>query len=263
MPENDIQHLEQASLFNALRQLLKNRGLTYRDLASLMNVSEPTIKRLFQEQDCKLSRVMEICALLDIEFSELMDISRHSQKIRGSVLPEETERCLAENPDLGAFFMLLISHFDIQQIAQSNELSDSDVYRYLRELEKLNLLEMSTGNQFKLLVERPVRWRLNGPLTETLIKVNRSFIEQAIRQYEPDSYPFFSSSRLLSEESIQYIEEQLQLLYEQYQYRATLDQSFYPADQLLPYKLILTLKSFDISRYFPVRKFEKNSTEPK
>ncbi len=248
-------HYDRISLFGALRQLLKNRGLTYRDLAQLMGVSEPTIKRLFQEQDCKFSRILEICDLLNIEFSELMEISRDAQKRRGTVLPEHVEQTLAANKNLAAFFMLLISHFEVEQIAQFNQLSDTDVYRYLRELEKLELLKLSANNQMTLLVERPVRWRLNGPLNETLIRVNKSFIEEAIREYRPDSYPFFSSSRLLSKQSIQHINEQLQLLYEQYQYRATLDQSFYPAEQLLPYKLVLIHKPFSIRRYFPVTGF--------
>jgi DNA-binding Xre family transcriptional regulator len=49
--------------FKILQGVLKARGMTYADLASRMEISEPTVKRIFAGHDCKLSRLLEICEI--------------------------------------------------------------------------------------------------------------------------------------------------------------------------------------------------------
>ena len=61
---------QRTGLFSTLKQVLKSQGLRYRDLAELMDTSEPTIKRLFKEQDCKLSRLMDICKAIGVNFTD-------------------------------------------------------------------------------------------------------------------------------------------------------------------------------------------------
>lgn len=250
-------HYDRAGLFGALKQVLRAKGMVYKDLAAILDVSEPTIKRLFQEQDCKLSRILDICTALNIEFSELVEISKSREFASGTRLAEEVEAYLAANKDLAAFFILLTGQFDVAQIAAMNHLSDSDVYRYLRELEKLQLLRLGKNNTAHLLVERPIKWRLDGPLHETLVQVNKRFIEEAIREYQPELYPLYATSRLLSRSSVEQLNEQVHQVFEQFQRKAALDQSFYPISELQPYRLVLTLKPFSVQNYFPVKSFAK------
>jgi transcriptional regulator with XRE-family HTH domain len=44
-------------IFEALKRTLKAKGVTYRELAERMGVSEPTVKRIFHERNCKLDRL--------------------------------------------------------------------------------------------------------------------------------------------------------------------------------------------------------------
>ncbi|TIX35751.1 MAG: helix-turn-helix transcriptional regulator, partial [Mesorhizobium sp.] len=59
-------------IFEALKRTLKAKGVTYRVLAERMGVSEPTVKRIFHERNCKLDRLMEICTAAGVELENVL-----------------------------------------------------------------------------------------------------------------------------------------------------------------------------------------------
>lgn len=242
---------QRSGLFASLKQVLKAQGLRYKDLAEKMNTSEPTIKRLFAEQDCKLSRLMEMCEAIGISFTELVELAAN-QTVYPTELSFETEQALASKPGLMSFFMLLVSEFDIDFIVERNQLSKQDGYLYLRELEKLELIRLRQDDSYYFLVNRPILWRLDGPLHSTLVSVNQGFIKESISRNNKEKYPFYSASRLLSPNSIKQLSQDIDNLYQSFQKQAALDQMFYPREELLPFKTVLTLGSFDLAKYFKV-----------
>ncbi len=249
---------QRTGLFGCLKQVLKAQGIRYKDLAIMMNTSEPTIKRLFAEQDCKLSRLMEVCEAIGISFTSLVDLAA-KQPITPTTLPESTEQSLAERPGLMAFLMLLVSEFDLEAIARVNGLKKQDVYLYLRELEKLELIRMRADDSYYFLVNLPIQWRLDGPLHSTLVRVNQNFIEESFGKKKGDdsfnSGPFYSASRLFSPNSINKLNMEVDNLYQSFHKQASLDQMFYPAEELVPFKMVATLKRFDVVKYFKVPGF--------
>lgn len=242
---------QRSGLFASLKQVLKAQGLRYKDLAEKMNTSEPTIKRLFAEQDCKLSRLMEMCEAIGISFTELVELAAN-QTVYPTELSFETEQALASKPGLMSFFMLLVSEFDIDFIVERNQLSKQDGYLYLRELEKLELIRLRQDDSYYFLVNRPILWRLDGPLHSTLVSVNQGFIKESISRNNKEKYPFYSASRLLSPNSIKQLSQDIDNLYQSFQKQAALDQMFYPREELLPFKTVLTLGAFDLAKYFKV-----------
>lgn len=242
---------QRSGLFASLKQVLKAQGLRYKDLAEKMNTSEPTIKRLFAEQDCKLSRLMEMCEAIGVSFTELVELAAN-QTVYPTELSFETEQALASKPGLMSFFMLLVSEFDIDFIVERNQLSKQDGYLYLRELEKLELIRLRQDDSYYFLVNRPILWRLDGPLHSTLVSVNQGFIKESISRNNKEKYPFYSASRLLSPNSIKQLSQDIDNLYQSFQKQAALDQMFYPREELLPFKTVLTLGSFDLAKYFKV-----------
>lgn len=245
---------QRTGLFGCLKQVLKAQGIRYKDLAGMMNTSEPTIKRLFAEQDCKLSRLMEVCDAIGVSFTELVELAA-KQPITPTTLSLNTEQLLATRPGLMSFFMLLVSEFDLESIARANGLTSHDTYRYLRELEKLELIRLRQDDSFYFLINRPILWRLDGPLHSILVKVNQGFIAESISNHNDDDYPFYSASRLFNPSSIKKLNAQVDSLYQAFQKQATLDQMFYPVEELVPYKMVATLKQFDLVKYFKVPKF--------
>lgn len=243
-----------ASLFQSLKQVLSAQGLRYRDLADRLGTSEATVKRLFHDQDCKLSRLIELCEALGVGFSELAELAA-SSRTESSVLPVDTEQALAADPGLGAFFMLLVGGLTPEAIGHQNSLTQSDVYRYLRELEKLRLVQLHHSGTVDFKIKRPVRWRLDGPLHQLLVRVNQTFVKEALANHQRTGHPFYSASRLFSEHSIKLLSDEVGKLYERFQQQASLDQMFYPVETLQPLKLLATVAPFDLPRYFEVPPF--------
>ncbi len=251
---------QRVGVFSALKQVLKTRDMRYRDLADLLGASEQTIKRLFKEQDCKMSRLIEICNAIGIDFSDLIELAANAPA-EPTQLSLQTEHALASNTGLMSFFMLLVSGFDTQAIAHYNKLKGSDAYLYLRELEKLGLIRLGANDVVHFLIKRPIRWRLDGPLHKLLVRVNQGFVAQALTGHNDGNYPFYSSSRLFSDSSIKQLNDETDRLYRRFQQQASLDQMFFSAQELKPFKLVATIAPFEVREYFNVPAFNDAPTE--
>ena len=88
-----------ARLVDALKTSLRSRGMTYRSLAKKIGVSEPTVKRIFHERNCKLDRLMEICAAAEVELENVLGSMNRGPGPANHVAPE-IERRLAARGDL-------------------------------------------------------------------------------------------------------------------------------------------------------------------
>lgn len=245
---------ETAALFTILRRLMRAKGIRYRDLSQALGVSELTIKRLFQARDCKISRLVEICKVLDMDMKDLLDMAASAQSIP-AMLPVATENALAQQQGLMSVFILLLNGYSVQEVEYQNGLQKSDLYLYLRELEKLELIKITSSGEVTFCVPLPVKWRLNGPLLRTLAKVNKKFVEAAMNNQEQDESYFYSVSRLLSEGSIKLLEDELDKLYRLFHRQAELDQHLYAFEELCSYKMVMALAPFDVPAYFPVPPF--------
>ncbi|HAC33230.1 MAG TPA: transcriptional regulator, partial [Gammaproteobacteria bacterium] len=58
-------------LLATLKRMLRERGITYRELASGLGVSEATIKRAFSTASFSLQRLLQICDYADLTLAEL------------------------------------------------------------------------------------------------------------------------------------------------------------------------------------------------
>ncbi len=57
---------EIARLLETLKRSLRARGLTYRDVARELDLSESSVKRLFSTGSLSLTRVTRICRMLEL-----------------------------------------------------------------------------------------------------------------------------------------------------------------------------------------------------
>ena len=71
MPSTD--HRPQTSaLIATLKRQLKASGKTYQDIATLLDLSEASIKRLFRDGELSLPRLEKICDAIGLELTELI-----------------------------------------------------------------------------------------------------------------------------------------------------------------------------------------------
>ena len=57
-----------AQLVDTLKKLLRERKITYADVASHLELSEANVKRMFSKRHFTLSRLEEVCALANADF---------------------------------------------------------------------------------------------------------------------------------------------------------------------------------------------------
>ena len=63
---------EATDLLDALKGLLRERGLTYADAAQALGLSEASVKRLFSQRTFALERVEALCELAGADIAELV-----------------------------------------------------------------------------------------------------------------------------------------------------------------------------------------------
>ena len=67
-------------IIDTLKRELKVRGITYRSLADRLELSESAIKHMFSSGNFSLRRLDEVCAVLELDFSDLVDISESQEQ---------------------------------------------------------------------------------------------------------------------------------------------------------------------------------------
>jgi len=188
------------TLCETLKQLLKARNITYKDLAQALDLSEANIKRVFSSQSFTLERLEQICGLLELSLSDLFLLNTQKEHRLTQLTQEQEEELIADKKLLlvavcardGWSFNDMIAHYHI---------SEHECIRLLARLDKLKMLQLLPGNKYKLLIAQNFRWIPGGPLERFM---NRDVIvefmegdfsqEQAFRFYMRGSYSAASAA---------------------------------------------------------------------
>ena len=88
---------ETAAIIEALKRDLKRRGLTYRDLAKKVGLSEASVKRVFASKSFTLQRLESMCAAVGTSVSELVRSAGTAQDFGAYSLTLEQEELLASD----------------------------------------------------------------------------------------------------------------------------------------------------------------------
>ena len=152
-----------AGLVEALKKLLKTRGITYRDLARALDLSEPSIKRLFSERTFTLQRLEQVCGALDIDFFEIAKLARGAT-VSVDEMTVEQEKALASDSKLLGVFYLLFNDWQPADILERYVLTKAETLKLVLRLERLGLVELLPGDKVKLTVPKTLRLRRDGPI---------------------------------------------------------------------------------------------------
>lgn len=150
-------------LVSTLKRRLKAQGLTYRDLAKKLGVSEPSVKRMFATQRLSLERLVEIADLLGFTLAELAQEAALGEK-RLHLLDEAQERELVSDEKLLLVAVCALNQWTVADIVARYRLSEADCIRRLVRLDRLGLIRLLPGNRIRLNVARDFDWRTRGPI---------------------------------------------------------------------------------------------------
>ncbi|MDR2507279.1 MAG: helix-turn-helix domain-containing protein [Candidatus Accumulibacter sp.] len=154
---------ETTSLFGALKRILKSQGLTYRDLAKSLKLSEPSVKRMFSSKRMTIDRLMEIGKLLGFTLSELAQEAAAEQP-RIQTLTLEQEKFLVADTRLLLTAVCVLNHLSMANIVQTYQLSEQECLQYLLQLDRLRLIDLFPGNRIRIAISRDFDWLPHGPI---------------------------------------------------------------------------------------------------
>jgi transcriptional regulator with XRE-family HTH domain len=166
---------EVTQLVAALKRHLKQQGKTYREVASGLGISEPTVKRLFATESFTLERVVELCNLLGFTLAELaQDAVDSAARLR--TLTADQEKQLVSDPKLLLVAVCALNQWSLADILAVYRLPEAECLQKLLRLDRLGLISLLPGNRIRLNVARDFDWLADGP-------IRRYFREQGMPDF--------------------------------------------------------------------------------
>jgi DNA-binding Xre family transcriptional regulator len=154
-----------ARIVDTLKRQLKARGVTYKVLAGQLHRSESAVKHMFSTGNFSLKRLDEICAVLELDIGELINISE-SQQPKIEQLSAEYEREIVSDVRLLLVAFCIINYWTLDEILERYDISAADCLRYLRRLDRMNIIELQPGDRVRLLIANNFAWRKNGAIEQ-------------------------------------------------------------------------------------------------
>jgi hypothetical protein len=151
------------AMVDALKRMLKARGITYARLADGLRLSEASIKRMFSRRDFTLQRLEEVCRIAGIDFG---DLARElaEEKPGTAQLTVEQEQEVVSDPKLMLVALCAVGNWSFDEIVDTYHLSPEECVRLLVRLDRRRIIELLPGNRIRPLISRTFRWIPDGPI---------------------------------------------------------------------------------------------------
>ena len=150
-------------LVGTLKRHLKAQGMTYRDLAVALGLSEPSVKRMFAKSRFGLDRLVEIGHLLGYTLAELTQEAAIAES-RLHTLTAAQEKELVSDTKLLLVAVAVLNQWEIGDILRKYALSEAECIQRLARLDRLRLIDLLPGNRIRINVARDFDWLPNGPI---------------------------------------------------------------------------------------------------
>lgn len=151
-------------LVSSLKRMLRVRGIGYRDVAASLGVSEPTIKRWFAGKALTVERLEKLCTCADVSLIELVEFATRDADARLRQLSLAQEQGLAEDHELAFIFVIILRGWSPAELWAEQGLDPASLVTFLARLDKLRLIDLLPGNEVRLLTQRNIEWRKDGPM---------------------------------------------------------------------------------------------------
>ena len=154
---------EVGQVLSVLKRRLKARGITYRDVGRALELSEPSVKRIFASGRVSLDRVAKLGALIDLTLSELcQDAASEVPKI--SELTPVQEKELVSDIKLLLVAACILNHWTVPEIVAAYRISEMECLRRLLKLDRLRVIDLMPGNRVRLNIAHDFDWLPDGPI---------------------------------------------------------------------------------------------------
>jgi len=237
-------------LVTMLKKSLRQKGVTYAEVAAKIGLSEISIKRNFSQSNFTLDRMEAICSVIGIDFTDLVRLADDERKKISSLTVLQEQELVADLK-----FLLVAScvqnAWQMNEIVARYNISEPECIKYLIRLERLGLIHLLPNNRIRRMLAHDFRWIKHGPIEKFFEKhVQNEFMSS---HFDHDGELRIYLMGMLSRNSIEILHNKLQLLAREY---SALQQD----DSRLPIKsrqntgLMLAIRPWELSVFSRIRR---------
>ena len=160
-------------MLGCVKKALKQRGISYAQVAAHLNLSEASVKRLFSQQQFTLQRLEQVCQMMQLQLADLLQLFNEQQQYTEQLSYQQEEELTA---DLSLLLVAVsvLNRWTLQDILHWYQISEHECIRKLAKLDRLKLIELLPNNKIRLRVAANFSWREGGPI--------QRFFQQKIAQ---------------------------------------------------------------------------------
>ena len=156
---------QSSRIVSVVKRELKARQISYRDLATRLELSESAVKQMFSAGNFTLKRLDSICEILGLEFAELAQLASDAPTGLQGLSVEEEERLISD-PLLLLVAYCVVNAWTFEEITRRYTISDTECITKLAQLDRMRMAELLPGNRIRALIGVNFRWQPNGPIME-------------------------------------------------------------------------------------------------
>lgn len=239
------------ALIDALKRALKEQGITYGDVARRLELSLPSVKRLFAERQFSVQRLDQVCELAGLEISDLVHRMQAAREIHQ--LSREQEQELVSDPRLLLVAVSSLNRWSFRDILATYRFKEPELIRYLAQLDRMKLLELMPGNRIRPLASTDFHWHKGGPIQRFFeAQVQQDFFRTTFEK--PGEIRLFVTG-MLSRESNARMQQKLHQVAQDFRHAHQHDQAL-PLAERFGTSLVLALRPWELAIFQQYRRPE-------
>ncbi len=237
------------ALIETLKQALKAQRLTYAEVAGRLEMSEANVKRMFAAKRFTLDRLEDICKILDMEITDLVQLYEESRQ-RITQLTKEQEQELVQDAKLLLVAVSVRNRLTFTDIVGNYDITETECIRYLAKLDRLKIIDLLPGNRIKLRIDENFRWLPGGPIERFFEKQIQGHFLSSTFSGEQEQRLFLFG--LLSDASAQVINNKLQVLAKEFSELHKQDAKL-QLNKRRNFGFMLALRPWELEAFEPLR----------
>lgn len=237
-------------IIDTLKQELRKQGVTYKQVAKELDLSEASVKRLFSENSFTLARLGQVCRLLNIEVSDLIQQMEKNLDLTTHLTLEQEKELVADTK------LLLMAHFlenklEFSDIIRIYDISETEGIRLLARLDRMKIIELLPGNRVRLLVSPKFDWITNGPIQ----RLHKQIIQPEFIDWKFDGageFHIFVSGMLSRDANAEIIRKIKRLVEEANDLK--IESESLPLDERYGTSLLMAIRPWEVAMFDELRR---------
>ncbi|MEM7645601.1 MAG: hypothetical protein AAF203_01715 [Pseudomonadota bacterium] len=228
-----------------IKSLLKKSSYTYADLAKVLNVSEPTIKRLMASGDFSLERIEVIATWFGLDAFDFISQAK-SYKFEAVRISDKQAEVFMEHPVALYIMILLGTGSSLPEIRKKVPIPDKTYQKILLALERVGFIQLHGFKKVKILLRGPYRLPRKGPFKK---QIKQAFDKRLADHflYADESEAFRAGGEFYTSQSLQKkMQNEMADLVAKYEHLGRLEQELISPEKLEPNCYILYATSGDL-----------------